>query len=123
MVCQAGGVEDAKSIRPTGRARPAAPVIAVALVGLGVACLVAKVLVDDQRPSEDCGTSLTMLLDRLVLAAAALSVLAFLVGAFAILRGHGRAVAAFATVCGAVVTVLVLTPGGWGSYTCGTMTP
>ena len=64
-----------------------------------------------------------MLLDRLVLSAASFSVLTVLVGIFAIATDRGKTVAAFAIVCGAVVTALVLVPGGWGSYTCGILTP
>jgi hypothetical protein len=82
-----------------------------------------KFIVDGERPSDDCGTSLTMLLDRLVLSAAAFSVLAVLVGVFAIATDRGRTVAALAITCGAIVAVLVLIPGGWGSYTCGVVTP
>lgn len=113
------------SASETERAAPRpASLVALSLAALGLTGLVAKVLIDGGRTADACGTSMTVLIDRLVVATAAFSILAVIVGVFAVAsRRGGKGIAMRAISCGALIATLVLVPEGLGSYTCGVGTP
>lgn len=94
------------------------------LAGLGVASLAAKLVLEEIRRSDECGTAITLALDWCIWVAIGASALAVVSGVVAIAARSDRTVrTAVAIGFALVVGTLVLVPDGLGSYVCGVGTP
>jgi hypothetical protein len=90
--------------------------------GLGAASLGAKLVFEKAWPPLLCGDSRSVVLDILVLAALAFSLLAVVLGVCALVGGsRHKASVAMTLTMGAAVGALILIPDALGGYQCMTI--
>ena len=102
----------------------AASTAALLSASAAVGTLLAKIVLVDRWSSLDCGDSRALVLDRLVVSALTLSVLALILGVGGLIgRSERRVWAALGVVIASVVAALILIPDALGGYRCGVLTP